>query len=140
MSGGLAAVDVQGLAGDERRPFEVHDAVDDVADLAHPAQGVYGGQALYEAGSACICVLITPRETAFTLTPRAAYSMASERVTASSPPLVNDARAAGSALLAWATRLVVTLTMWPPPWSTICRMTRCVTWKNPVRFTATIAA
>src|SRR4029077_7460796 len=33
MSGGLSAVDVQDLAGDERRPFKVEDPVDDVADL-----------------------------------------------------------------------------------------------------------
>jgi len=66
--------------------------------------------------------------------------MASERVTASSPPLVNDASAAGEALLAWSTRLVVTLTIWPPPWPTIWRTTRYAMWKKPVRFTATMAA
>ena len=32
------------------------------------------------------------------------------------------------------------LTMWPLPWVTICRMARCVMWKNPVRFTAVMAA
>jgi hypothetical protein len=36
--------------------------------------------------------------------------------------------------------LVVMLTMWPLPWSTICRIARWVMWKNPARFTALIAA
>ena len=36
--GGLAAVDVQDLAGDERRPLEVEDRLRDVADLAQPAE------------------------------------------------------------------------------------------------------
>ena len=38
-------------------------------------------------------VLMTPGATAFTRTPRDAYSIASERVTAASPPLVSDASA-----------------------------------------------
>jgi hypothetical protein len=43
MPGRLAAVDVQGLAGDEGRPLEVEDSVDDVVDLARPAERVSGG-------------------------------------------------------------------------------------------------
>ena len=43
--GGLTAVDVQGLAGDEGGPFEVEDPVDDVADLAQPAERVKRGHA-----------------------------------------------------------------------------------------------
>jgi hypothetical protein len=39
MPGGLAPVDVQNLTGDERGAFEIQDAVDDVADLADPADG-----------------------------------------------------------------------------------------------------
>ena len=35
MAGDLAAVDVQDLAGNERRRLQEKDAVDDVADLAH---------------------------------------------------------------------------------------------------------
>ena len=35
MTGDFPAVDVEDLAGDERRGFEVEDAIDDVADLAH---------------------------------------------------------------------------------------------------------
>ena len=140
MAGGLAAVDVQDLAGDEGRPLEVEDSVDDVADLARPGRAGAGRPSpSYDAGS-CIGVLITPRETALTRTPRAAYSIASERVTAARPPLVRDVSAEGDALLAWSTRLVVMLTTWPPPWATICRIARCVTWKKPARFTAVIAA
>jgi len=36
----LTAVDVQDLAGDERRMFEVEDPVYDIADLADPTDGV----------------------------------------------------------------------------------------------------
>ena len=35
VTGALAAVDVQDLAGNERRCLQEEDAVDDVADLAH---------------------------------------------------------------------------------------------------------
>jgi hypothetical protein len=37
VTGGLTAVDVQDLAGDECGPFEVEDPVDNVANLADPA-------------------------------------------------------------------------------------------------------
>ena len=40
VAGGLTAVDVQDLAGDERGPLEIEDPVDDVADLAQPAERV----------------------------------------------------------------------------------------------------
>ena len=40
------AVDVQRLAGDEGGVFEIEDPVDDVADLAEPANGLEGGHAL----------------------------------------------------------------------------------------------
>ena len=53
---------------------------------------------------------MTPRATALTRTPRDAYSVASERVTAASPPLVSDVSADGDVLFAWSTRLVVMLT------------------------------
>jgi hypothetical protein len=56
-------------------------------------------------------VLMTPGDTALTRTPRDAYSMANERVTAASPPFVSDARADGLVLSGWSTRLVVMLTM-----------------------------
>src|SRR5258705_5536778 len=85
-------------------------------------------------------VLMTPRETALTRTPRDAYSMASERATATSAPLVREASADGTVLLAWSTRLVLMLTTWPLPWATIWQMARWVIWKNPVRFTAGHAA
>ena len=39
--------------------------------------------------------LMTPGATAFTRTPREAYSMASDRVAATNPPLVSEARADG---------------------------------------------
>jgi hypothetical protein len=83
---------------------------------------------------------MTPRATALTRTPRDAYSIASERVTAASPPLVRAASAEGLLLSAWSTRLVLMLTTWPLPWVTICRIARWVMWKNPARFTAVTAA
>jgi hypothetical protein len=65
--------------------------------------------------------------------------MASDRATAASAPLVREGSADGLLLSAWSTRLVLMFTTWPLPWATICRTARCVTWKNPVRFTAAIA-
>ena len=132
MAGGAAAVDVERLAGDERGPLEIEDRVDHVADLAEP----WSATPSYDV----LCVLITPGATALTRTPLAAYSVASERVTASSPPFVSAASADGDRLSAWLTRLAVTLTTWPVPWATICRIARCVMWKNPARFTAVAVA
>jgi len=63
----------------KRGPFEIEDSVDDVADFAHPAEEANVIHALIGCRS-YIGVLTTPRETAFTLTPREAYSMASDRV------------------------------------------------------------
>src|SRR5258706_2283408 len=54
-----------------------------------------------------------PGDTVLTRTPRPAYSMASDRVTALRPPLVSDASADGTAVLAWSTRLVEMLTTCP---------------------------
>jgi len=48
--GRLPTVDVQDLAGDEGGPLEIQDAVDDVADLADPAEGVECRQALVRRG------------------------------------------------------------------------------------------
>src|SRR5262245_21763594 len=87
------------------------------------------------ASGACIGVLMTPGATALTRMPLSAYSIASDRVTASSPPLVSDASADGTPLTGWFTSVVVTFTMCPPPWVSICRTARCETWKNPARLT-----
>ena len=50
MSGGLPAVDMQDLARDECGLFEIQDPVDDIADLANPAEGVEGGLARVGCG------------------------------------------------------------------------------------------
>src|SRR2546421_3316630 len=50
MSRGLAAVDVQRLAGDETRLLEVEDPLDDVADLTHLPDRVSGGLAVVGRG------------------------------------------------------------------------------------------
>jgi len=65
--------------------------------------------------------------------PRLAYSIANDLVAASSPPLVSEARTEGTFEFAWVIRLVVMLTTWPPPCSSICATERCVMAKNPVR-------
>src|SRR3954471_1315863 len=62
---------------------------------------------------------MTPSATTLARTPCDAYSMASERVTAASPPLVRAARADGDLLSAWATRLVGAVAMWRLPWINI---------------------
>src|SRR5438067_7081165 len=83
----------------------------------------------------CIGVLMTPGATALTRMPLSAYSIASDLVTASSPPLVRDASTDGTPFTGWPTSVVVTFTMCPPPCASICRTARCETWKNPARFT-----
>ena len=105
------AVDAQGLAGDERRPFQVEDPVDDVTDAADRVTSrdlIVGRRVVHWS-------LDDPGATALTRTPRVAYSAARARVTASSPPLVSDVSADGRSRSGWSTRLVVMLTMWPPP-------------------------
>ena len=67
---------------------------------------------------------MTPSETALNRTPRDAYSIASDRVTATSPPLVRAGSAAGRWLSAWSTRLVEMFTTWPPPPLTISGIVR----------------
>jgi hypothetical protein len=125
VSSGLTAIDVQDLAGDEAGSVEVEDRVGDVTDLADPADGVEAGHAV--VGRAVVLGgFATPGATALTRMPRDAYSIASERVTAASPPLVRAVRAAGDPLLAWSARLVVMLTTWPAPWMSICRIARWV--------------
>jgi len=83
---------------------------------------------------------MTPSETAFTRTSCEAYSIASERVAATSTPLVGAGSADGLALAAWSTGLVETFTTCPRPRSTISAIASLAMWKNPVRFTAVIAA
>src|SRR6266851_7992922 len=46
----LPTVDMQDLARDEWGPFEIHDPVDHIADLADAAEGVEAGHARVERG------------------------------------------------------------------------------------------
>src|SRR6185437_10676022 len=88
--------------------------------------------------SACIGVRMMPSATVLTRMPVAAYSMASDRVTAFSPPLVSDASADGTAVLAWSTRLVEMLTTCPrraPLLLSMAAMAGRVALKNPRRLT-----
>jgi hypothetical protein len=81
-----------------------------------------------------------PGETALTRMPREAYSVASDRVAAASPPLVSAASAAGVDESACSARVAETLTTWPPYRVAISAMACRVSQKNPVRLTATIVA
>ena len=139
MPGSLASVDMEDLAGDERGPLEVE--IPSTTSSTSPTRpnGCRRPSGSYDAGS-CSGVSITPSETAFARTPRDAYSIASERVTETSPPLVRATSPAGRPLSAWSTRLVLMFTRWPLAWATIVGMTRWVMWKNPARLTAVIAS
>src|SRR5271156_6885021 len=44
MTGALTAVDVESLAGDERRGFQIANSFDNVGDGAHSPQRVVGGE------------------------------------------------------------------------------------------------
>ena len=83
---------------------------------------------------------MTPSETALTRTPREAYSIASERLAATSPPLVRAGSADGLVLSALSTRLVETFTTCPLPLATISAIASWVMRKKPVTFTAVIAS
>jgi hypothetical protein len=94
-AGVLAAVDPQDLAGHEGRMLEIEDRVDDVGDLAHAADWMELRERLVGRLGVHRC-LDDAGATALTRTPRLANSMASERVTALSAPLVSAASAAGT--------------------------------------------
>ena len=125
----------------KRRVLEVQDRVDDVVDLAETTDRVQFGQARRRPAGSCIGVRMTPSATALTRIPRPAYSTASALVAAFSPPLVSDANADGTAELAWSTRLVEMLTMWPPPSrDSIAATAARETSKKPRRFTPVMAS
>ena len=114
MAGVRAAIDVHGLAGHKGRRLEVENRLDNFLNLAHSPQRVQRGKRGVRLG-ACMGVLMMPGATALTRIPLSAYSIARERVTASSPPLVSDASADGTPLTGWPTSVVVRFTMCPPP-------------------------
>lgn len=93
-SGVLTAVDMEDLARDESRMFEVEDGIHDVANFAHPADRVQAGERRMGL-SRMHRGLDYPGETALTRTPLLENSIASDRVTAFRPPLVSDASAEG---------------------------------------------
>jgi hypothetical protein len=76
-----------------------------------------------------------PGETALTRIPREAYSTASDRVAAASPPLVSAARTEGACEFATSARVAEMLTTWPPYRVAVSAMTRWVSQKNPPRLT-----
>jgi len=96
VTGDLAAVDVQDLAGDMRRCLQEQDAVPDVADLAGaPERGELVAEPLV-AFRRDTGVWMMPGETALTRMPREAYSTASDQVAAARPPLVSAASTDGA--------------------------------------------
>ena len=99
MAGLLAAVDVQDLAGDEARrpPGRVTASTISSISPIRPTGCRAARNSCVSAG--CIGVRMMPGATALTRMPRAAYSMASDLVTAFRPPLVSDASADGTLLI-----------------------------------------
>ena len=83
-------------------------------------------------------VWMTPSETAFARMPRDAYSIASDFVAATRPPLLRVASSAGESACACSTMLVEMFTTCPPrPALSISPITRWLTTKKPVRLTLT---
>jgi len=99
VAGHLAAIDMQGLAGDEAGGLQIEHGVGDVRHLAHMADRMQLAQEIMGLG-ACIGLLMIPGDTAFTRMPRLAYSIAIDLVAAARPPLVSDARTDGTLELA----------------------------------------
>jgi hypothetical protein len=122
---------------DGRGALEIQDPVDNVADLAYAAEWVEGSHALVGRRIVHAGPDHLERDRVDTQ-PRAAYSIANDRVTATNPPLVREASAEGFVLSTWSTNLVLMLTMWPAPWVSVGWMARWVMWKNPARFSAVI--
>ena len=81
-----------------------------------------------------------PGETALTRMPREAYSTASDRVAAASPPLVSAASTEGALEFATSARVAEMLTTWPPYRRAMSAMTRWVSQKNPARLTPVTSA
>src|SRR5512141_1883425 len=80
---------------------------------------------------------MTPGDTELTRIPRPAYSVARDLVAEFRPPFVRAAIIAGTAVLGWSARVVVTLMMCPDPAASMMATARWLTWKNPARLTAT---
>ena len=99
MPGCLPAVDVQRLPGDERGLLEIEHPLDDVGNLAHATKGVKHTQVCVGRWIVRGCLDDAERDRV-DRSPRDAYSMASERVTATSPPLVRAGSAEGLVLSA----------------------------------------
>jgi hypothetical protein len=89
------------LAGDKGRSLQIHHCIDDLPYLAHAAHRLQSCEEAVRVRR-MLGVAIAPGETAFTRTFRLAYSIASERVIALSPPLVRAASAAASEVVGCA--------------------------------------
>ena len=119
-------------------PFEIQDAVDDIADLAHPAERVEVRQAL--VGRSIVQRGLDDSEGDGVDPNAACCILDSQRAGHRRESTFGERRQRGGPLaVGWSTRLAVMLTTWPLPCATICRIQRCVMWKNPARFTAVIA-
>jgi hypothetical protein len=121
----LAAINVNGLTGHKGGRLQKENRVDNVGDLAHPAERVQLGELrmcfdgmhrrLDDAGRA-----------ALTLMPSLAYSIASDLVAALKPPFVSEASTDGTCEFACSTRLVVICTTWPLCRFSISAIASCV--------------
>src|SRR5260221_8431605 len=137
--GDLTAVDMQRLATDERGPVEIEDSVDDVADLAQPAKRLEAGHA--RVGRGVVHGSLDHAE-GDRVDPHAMGRVfGGERACHRSQPALGEGSQGRRLWLsASSTRLGGMLTTWPLRWTTICRMTRRVTWENPARVVAGVAA
>jgi hypothetical protein len=96
MAGALATIALQCLTGREWCLLQAQNDDDDVCDLTHVSDRVKLPERL--VGLAAIGILTMPGDTAFSRISRRTYSIASDQVAASKPPLVSDASTEGTAL------------------------------------------
>lgn len=114
--------------------IEVQYRIDNVGYVSHRPIGWSAANACCASGG-CIGVLIRPGETALTRTPVLAHSIASALAAAFKAPLVNEAKAVGTLLIGWSTRLVVAAELieidldeahWIVPPPALCRGNSCL--------------
>ncbi len=98
MAGSLTTVDVKDFARHELRRVEIHDALDDVRRLAHPAHRMQSGQRRIRFGGVHPGLYDPGRDRVHANT-TAAHSIASDLVAAFKAPFVSDASTAGTLVI-----------------------------------------
>src|SRR4051795_11966124 len=139
MSGALTAVDVQGLAGDERGTFEIEDPVDDIADLAGPTDGVQRSARLVGLGAVRRRLDDAQRDGVGSDSPRRILDRqrAGDR---GKSALCQCGERGGRLAVGVVDQAGAEIDDVPSPWRSMARTARWVMWKKPARFTAVTAA